>query len=153
MGSEYLPICITSVIFVIIVIFVGYNSRASENGTKHVLAGTSKYIFGATNLIPCKRDLKGKVKPRHAMFAHAVENGPMWDESDLLIINTDFTSFEDNKYYLMKYTEDQYRVAKCIDGSDVLAPVFDGKETLMAHEPIGKVIGVWRIALNKYVWF
>ncbi len=152
--THYLPIIISSFIFITITILVAYfKLRNCCDNKNRIIVGTSKYIFGATNLTPCRNELKGKVKKSNAMFAHAIEDGPKWSESDLLVINKDFGTFENDSYYILKFAEDQYRIAKCIDNYDPISPIFDGGETFLAHEPIGKVIGVWKISLNEYVWF
>lgn len=150
--THHLPIIITTFLFVFAVILTGY-FKLKKNDEKHIIAAVSKYVFGATHLTPCKTDLKGKIKKTNAVFVHAIEDGPLWQESDLLVVDKSANNLKKETYYVLRFNEEQYRIAKCIDNSDIISPVFDGGETLFAHELIGEVIGVWNISLNKYNWF
>lgn len=141
-------------VFIIVTILVGYiKLNRSEDNPKKIVASVKKFVVNATNLTPCKRDLKGKIKKSNALFVHPIEDGPLWDENDLLVVDKSCIECVRDSYYLIRLNEDCYRITKCVKCDDILLPVFEDNETFEGCETVGKIIGVWRFSKNKYEWF
>lgn len=86
-----------------------------------------------------------KMKHNDAMFVCATKDTDLWKTGDYLVVDTGFYDFERDKYYLFRVGH-TYRIAKCkaVDKISHMPPIFDGHETLITHDCMGRVVGILR---------
>lgn len=87
-----------------------------------------------------------KIRHKDVMFVNPNKDADNWKVGDCLVVDTGGCGFERNKYYLFKHGSCSYRIARCtsIDKIGTFPPLFDGSETLITHDCIGRVVGVLR---------
>ena len=81
------------------------------------------------------------IKHRNVLVVWALERGPRWNERDYLFVNRLPKRYKKGNYYLLA-EGDWYRIAKCIDYTAGLSPVFDHNENLSTHKCLGEVFCV-----------
>lgn len=86
-----------------------------------------------------------KLKHADVMFVCPTKDSDKWKMGDFLVVDAGNYEFERDKYYLFRAGK-TYRIAQCkaIDKISHMAPIFDGHETLITHDCLGRIVGVLR---------
>ena len=122
------------------------------------LAGTNVYM--KSDIMKLRHPGKLHfVERKYVAFIEAFENSPTeelshpmpihWHKGDHLIINQAFDKFIKNRFYVL-HKDNEYRIVQCLCCSMGMPPIFNGHETLITHECIGEVVGVWSGEQHKY---
>ena len=83
-----------------------------------------------------------KLKHKNIVFINPTDTTDKWSKTDLLVVTTEDFTLERGGLYLFKQGA-QYRIATCksVDRIGTFPPIFDGSETFLTHELLGRVIG------------
>lgn len=112
-----------------------------------VMAGTERYawsgIFHTRFSGKFSPDKTYKFKHNDLMFIRATNTVEgVWKLGDWLICNTtDDEDFVKGGWYLLE-TNHTYRIVRCKASQRGMPPIFDGSETLITHNCVGRVFAV-----------
>lgn len=83
-----------------------------------------------------------KLKHNDVRFVRPTMDTDKWRAGDILVVDAGFDDFVRGGLYLFRQGR-AYRIATCksTDKIGTFPPLFDGSETLITHECLGRVIG------------
>lgn len=83
-----------------------------------------------------------KLRHNDVIFVRPTKDTDKWQAGDILVVDTGFNDFARDGLYLFRQGK-TYRIATCIsvDKIGTFPPLFDGHETLITHDCMGRVIG------------
>lgn len=83
-----------------------------------------------------------KLRHNAVMFVRPTWNTDRWEAGDVLVVDTEFDEFVRGGLYLFRQGK-TYRMAECrtVDKIGTFPPTFNGHETLITHDCMGRVIG------------
>lgn len=151
---------LTALTFLYILFLAGREIYNQYKPFPCALAGTNVYMKSDVKKLRHPETLH-YVDRKYAAFVEAFENSPtedashpspiQWKKGDHLIINQAFDKFIKNRFYVL-HKDNEYRVVQCLCCSMGMPPIFNGHETLITHDCIGEVIGVWSHGNHKYIF-
>lgn len=133
--------------FALFIFSIAYCLTHSVN-IETVQANTDEYAFSKvwiTRYGGVFRTPGYKMKHNDVMFVCPTKDTDNWKAGDYLVVDTGGYGFERNKCYLFRAGH-TYRIAKCtaVDKISHMPPLFDGHETLITHDCMGRIVGVLR---------
>lgn len=140
-------------VFVGILIYGMWYALFHNSGFDIINVDMDKYRYSATNIFQYNGNFKTpgyKLKRNAVVFVQPTQYCELWEAYDFLICDTANTDFVRGGLYLFKQGE-TYRIATCItsDKAGTFPPVFDGHETFITHDYVGRIIG--RLDYPPYV--